>query len=279
MATAQTPAFGELLRRYRMAAGLTQEALAERARLSARGISDLERGARHAPRAYTVALLAEALALEGAERARFAEAARRLGVPLSPAAAPPAAPAALERPQPSLPLPLTPLIGRERELEAVRARLLRACAGLTVLVTSRVVLHVYGEHDFAVPPLALPDPARLPPLERLTQYEAVRLFIARAQAARADFAVDNATAPAVAAICARLDGLPLALELAAARIKLLPPQALLARLERRLMLLTGGMRDLPARQQTLRGAIAWSYDLLEAGQQALFRRLAVFVGG
>ena len=159
------------------------------------------------------------------------------------------------------------------------ADLLAAAPRLAVLVTSREVLHLYGEHDVAVLPLTLPDPRHPVPLEHLTQYEAVRLFIERAQAARSDFAVTNENAPAVAEICYRLDGLPLAIELAAARIRLLPPQAMLQRLTSRLRLLTGGPRDLPERQQTLRGAITWSYDLLEADEQALFRRLAVFVGG
>ncbi len=159
------------------------------------------------------------------------------------------------------------------------AELLTAAPGLKVLVTSRATLHLYGEHEFAVPPLALPERGKLPPLERLTQYEAVRLFIDRAQAAKSDFAITNANAPAVADICERLDGLPLAIELAAARSKLFAPQALLARLRNRLELLTGGARDLPARQQTLRNTIAWSYDLLSAQEQALFRRLGVFVGG
>jgi predicted ATPase/class 3 adenylate cyclase/Tfp pilus assembly protein PilF len=172
--------------------------------------------------------------------------------------------------------------------------LLAACTEIKILVTSRVVLHVYGEHDVAVPPLAVPsarglggggwvleerDHANPQPPTPITQYAAVRLFIERAQAAKADFTVTNENAPAVAEICARLDGLPLAIELAAARIRLLPPQALLARLERRLTLLTGGARDLPARQQTLRDAIAWSYDLLTPEEQRVFRRLAVFSGG
>ena len=110
------------------------------------------------------------------------------------------------------------------------------------------------------------------------QYAAVRLFIERAQAAKADFAVTNANAPAVAEICHRLDGLPLAIELAAARVKLFPPQALLARLDNRLTLLTGGARDLPARQQTIRATIDWSYNLLDTDEQQLFARLGVFVG-
>ncbi len=166
-------------------------------------------------------------------------------------------------------LPAAPLI----------SDLLAAAPRLKVLVTSRALLGLYGEHDFRVPPLQLPDPKHLPPVERLSQYEAVRLFIERAQAARADFVITNENAPAVAEICARLDGLPLAIELAAARIRLLPPQALLQRLSSRLKLLTGGGRNLPARQQTLRGAIDWSYSLLAPAEQALFARLAVFVGG
>lgn len=157
--------------------------------------------------------------------------------------------------------------------------LLAAAPQLKVLVTSREVLHVYGEHEFPVPPLALPDLKHLPPVEVLSHYAAVELFIQRALAVKPDFQVTNENAPAVAEICARLDGLPLALELAAARIKLFQPQAMLARLGHRLKWLTGGARDLPARQQTLRGAIDWSYDLLDAGEQTLFRRLAVFAGG
>src|SRR5262249_60028402 len=132
--------------------------------------------------------------------------------------------------------------------------------GLKVLVTSRAVLRGYGEHEFHVPPLRLPDPDHPPTLERLTQYEAVRLFIERAQAVSADFAVTNENAPAVAAICHRLDGLPLAIELAAARIRLLPPQAMLARLEHRLPLLTGGARDAPVPPQTPRRPDPSSYD-------------------
>jgi len=159
------------------------------------------------------------------------------------------------------------------------ADLLSACPKLKVLVTSQAVLHVRAEREFAVPPLAVPNPKRLPELVTLAQYEAVALFIARAQAAKPDFQVTHANAAAVAGICTRLDGLPLALELAAARIKFFAPQILLARLEQGLTVLTGGARDLPARQQTMRGAIAWSYDLLSAQEQTLFRRLAVFVDG
>src|SRR5213076_2305980 len=135
--------------------------------------------------------------------------------------------------------------------------LLAAIPNLRVLVTSRSGLHLRGEHEFPVPPLGLPPTgapggAPLPPIDRLTQYEAVRLFIDRAVAVRPDFAVTNENAPAVAEICHRLDGLPLAIELAAARLRLLSPQAILARLESRLKLLTSGARGAPERQRTLR---------------------------
>jgi predicted ATPase/class 3 adenylate cyclase/DNA-binding CsgD family transcriptional regulator len=159
------------------------------------------------------------------------------------------------------------------------ADLLTCCPRLKVLVTSREVLHLRAEHAYAVPPLTLPDPTHLPDLLSLSQYDAVALFIERAQAVKSDFQVSNSTAPAVAEICVRLDGLPLALELAAARLRLFPPQALLARLGQRLPLLVSRTRDAPARQHTLRNTIAWSYDLLEASEQRLFRRVCVFVGG
>ena len=157
--------------------------------------------------------------------------------------------------------------------------LLSAAPNLKVLATSRIPLRLYGEHEYSVPPLALPDPERPPSVERLTQYEAVRLFVERAQAAKADFSVTNENAPAVAEICYRLDGLPLAIELAAARIKVLSPQKMLGRLGNRLKLLTGGARDLPERQRTLRSTIEWSYGLLEEGEKVLFARLSVFAGG
>jgi predicted ATPase/DNA-binding SARP family transcriptional activator len=157
--------------------------------------------------------------------------------------------------------------------------LLASATQLKILVTSRAVLHLRGEKEFSVPPLSLPDPKHLPALEALSRYSAVELFNQRAQDVMPKFVVTNENAPAVVQICAHLDGLPLAIELAAARIRLLPPQVLLPRLERRLPLLTGGARDLPTRQQTLRSAIAWSYDLLDESQQWLFRRLAVFAGG
>jgi len=159
------------------------------------------------------------------------------------------------------------------------AELLATVAELKVLVTSREHLHLRGEQELAVPPLALPDPAHLPTLDQVSQYAAIVLFIQHARAVQPAFQLTSATAPAVAEICVRLDGLPLAIELAAARIKLFAPEALLARLSGRLALLTGGPRDLPARQQTIRNTIAWSYDLLTEAEQTLFRRLSVFVGG
>ncbi len=158
------------------------------------------------------------------------------------------------------------------------SELIAFCPGLKILVTSRSVLHILGEHEFPVLPLALPDTKHLPESEALAQYPAVALFIQCAQNVRHDFQITNANAPIIAEICARLDGLPLAIELAAARLKLLPPRALLARLEKRLQVLTSETRDVPARQQTLRNTIAWSYDLLNAQEQRLFRRLSVFVG-
>jgi len=157
--------------------------------------------------------------------------------------------------------------------------LLSASPKLKVLVTSREALHLYGEKEFPVAPLSLPDPKHLPPLEKLTEYEAVRLFAERAMLVKPDFAVTAENAATVVEICYRLDGLPLAIELAAARIRLLPPKAMLTRLQSRLTLLTGGARNLPARQQTLRDAIQWSYDLLAEEERMLFQRISVFVGG
>src|SRR5437899_1580953 len=159
------------------------------------------------------------------------------------------------------------------------AELLALGPNLKILVTSRSALHVYGEHEFPVPPLALPDSRFASSVEHLSQCPAVPLCLQRAVAARPDFELNRASASAVTESCARLDGLPLAIELAAARIKVLSPASMLTRLASRLQLLTGGARDLPERQQTLRAAMDWSYDLLNAAEQKLFRRLSVFVGG
>lgn len=372
--TGDDRAFGAALARHRRAAGLTQEELAERAGLSARGVSDLERGLRQRPQAETVRLLAQALALTTPDRDALLAAARRP----APHAAPP--PRADPSPAP-LPLPLDPLIGREREVADLLARLqqpatrlltltgpggtgktrlalhvasvlaaddpatvavvllaplqdaalvagriaqtlgltipaqqeaaevlaqylrdrrlllvldnfehllagaplvpalLGRCPALRALVTSRAPLRVSGEREFAVPPLALPDPPRPTDADDLERHAATRLFLERSRALDAAFAPAAGDAAAIAAICRRLDGLPLAIELAAARTRLFAPAALLARLDRRLALLTDGSRDLPARQRTLRGAIDWSFDLLDPEARALFARLAVFHGG
>jgi predicted ATPase/class 3 adenylate cyclase len=157
--------------------------------------------------------------------------------------------------------------------------LLRAAPKLKVLVTSRAPLHLAAEHEFPVPPLDLPEVGHLPDTEALSQYDAVALFIARARAIRPDFAVTTSNAPAVAAICVRLDGLPLAIELAAAQVRALSPQTLLRRLEQRLNLVRSAAVDAPVRQRTLRATIDWSYTMLDAAEQRLLARLAVFAGG
>src|SRR5207302_2005788 len=159
------------------------------------------------------------------------------------------------------------------------SELLAACQHLKFLVTSRTALHVRDEHEFPVLPLALPDLNHPLKSEVLSQYAAVSLFLERARSVKPNFQMTATNARTIAEICVHLDGLPLAIELAAARMKLLSPQALLARLGQRLAVLTSGARDVPLRQQTLRNTITWSYDLLGAAEQQLFRRLSVFVGG
>jgi len=173
------------------------------------------------------------------------------------------------------------LDGFEQVLDAAPlvAELLEACAALKVLVASRAALRLSGEHELAVPPLAVPLSGELVDGNGLAAFPSVALFVQRAQAARPDFRLRAENAGAVGEICARLDGLPLAIELAATRVKLLEPEAMVARLGHRLQLLTGGPRDMPERQRTLRDTITWSYDLLAANEQRLFRLLAVFVGG
>jgi predicted ATPase/DNA-binding XRE family transcriptional regulator len=364
---------GVLLRRLRTAAALSQEALAERAGISARAVGDLERGVHQAPRLETVRLLADALDLGPQERAALLAAARPAVMDESPRR---------ERVLSILSLPRPPsrLIGRERELVALEillaqdypwlvtltgpggtgktrlaqevvvrvadqfpdgvwfvdlspltdanlvvstmaatlgvpegrasletrlhgflgvkrallvldnfervvaaapgiAAILAHAPGARVLETSRVPLRVHGEQEFPLTPLTFPAATNLSSLNDVEHFAAVHLFVERASAIQPGFALTSANASTIAAICQRLEGLPLAIELAAARVRVLPPDALLARLERRLPLLTGGARTLPARQRTMRDAIAWSYDLLTPEQQALFRRLAVFAGG
>jgi non-specific serine/threonine protein kinase len=162
---------------------------------------------------------------------------------------------------------------------AMIADLMTRCMHVKVLVTSRVVLHLSGEHEYQLPPLNLPDLKNLPAAEDLSNYSAIALFVQRARAVMQDFAISKENARDIVEICDRVDGLPLAIELAAAHIKLFSARALRARLDQRLHLLKGGARDLPARHKALRSTIDWSYDLLEPGEQALFRRLSVFMGG
>ncbi len=169
----------------------------------------------------------------------------------------------------------------EQVLEAAPdvGELLQRLPGVAVLVTSRSPLRIYGEQEYPVPPLAVPDPRHLPDLEGISQYASVALFIERAMGVQPGFRVDVSNAPAIAEICARLDGLPLAIELAAARVRVLTPQAIMSRLDHRLSLLAGGSRNVPERQQTLRGAIDWSHDLLEPRDRVAFARFSAFSGG
>lgn len=407
-ATAST-SFGTLLRRCRLAAGLTQAALAERAGLSERAVNDLERDPRRTPRLETVNLLAEALNLTPADRARLLAAARPdaaapehstvtatllptrrqeqvaaedLDAPTASSPVPLVPPNPPLSPSGQLPATLSPFVGRAHDVAAVCAqlrgpgirlltltgpggigktrlalqvatvlqgaftdgacfvdlgsltdpalvlptiasalgipesthhssapwltealrtrelllvldnfeqvaaaamdvgRLLSTCPTVTILVTSRVVLHLAREREYPVAPLTIPNPTQHPsePSDLMT-YDAVALFAQRARAVLPDFALTAANARVIADICVRLEGVPLAIELAAARIKVLPPATLLERLDQQLTVLTGGPQDAPERQRTVRATLDWSYGLLSPEQQALFRRLAVFAGG
>jgi predicted ATPase/transcriptional regulator with XRE-family HTH domain len=413
--TRDSQSFARTLRHYREAAGLSQEALAERAGLSARGVSDLERGLSRAPRLHTLSRLCEALALSATERAILLRAGGRLSDPPSAAertlgipsdagpgeavrsdnsgagsarasapdgpavAAVHAEPVDSRPPVTGLPGYLTGLLGRERDAAAITrilrrgevrlltlvgpggvgktrlavhvaaaavhlfadgvayaplaplrdpalvlatiaqavgvgetgdatlseslvlalhgrrmllvldncehvveaapavAHVLGRCPGVRLLATSRTRLRVQGEQVFPVRPL--PVPGDLAVAEEARTWSAVALFIERAQAVRPDFALTEDNLEAVVGICRRLDGLPLALELAAARVAVLPPAALLQRLDQRLPILTHGARDAPARHRTLQATIAWSYDLLSPAEQRLLRWLSVFRGG
>jgi predicted ATPase/DNA-binding XRE family transcriptional regulator len=380
MGTRTPPAtFADLLQRYRRAAGLTQEELAERAHLSVRGISNLERGVRRLPQRGTVTLLIEALGLAEAERAAFEAAARGLDDP-SPKTL--AESAALTVPT-NLPLTLTSFVGRQREIATVRrllgetrlltltgaggcgktrlalevARvltqeldayadgiwlaelaalgdgtlipqalatvlglreqsgesmlaslttflqpkrvlllldncehlvaacaglaeaLLRVCPHLSILATSREALGVGGERPWRVPSLRLPDARGILTIKQTLESEAVALFVQRAQVVSADFTLTVQNCDLVAQVCRRLDGIPLALELAAARLAYLPLAGLGARLNDLFRLLTSGSRTALPRQQTLRATLDWSHDLLSELERSLFRRLSVFAAG
>jgi non-specific serine/threonine protein kinase len=373
MSMRQGQSFGELLNGYRGCANLSQEELAEAARLSVRTISDLERGIIAVPHASTVQLLADALGLVGAERAAFERAARRRDTQVQHL-----------RPPNNLPLALTSFIGREQErarvLELLRqsrlltligaggcgktrlalqvagdlltaggageypdgirlveyaaladpalvpqatatvlgvrempgqsmtealishlsskrlllildncehliaacaelaGALLHTCRQVRIVATSREALRIDGEQTWRVPSLSIPDTRELP-LEQIAEYEAVRLFVERAQATRADFTLSASNVETVVQICRRLDGIPLAIELAAARLSALSLDTLAARLDDRFSLLTTGSRTALPRQQTLRATIDWSHDLLDEQERTLLRRLAVFAGG
>jgi predicted ATPase/DNA-binding XRE family transcriptional regulator len=362
-------ALGVALKKLRAAAGMTQEELADRAGISARTVSDVERGLRTVVHHDTARRLASALGLGDRDRARFEAVARGLAAAAGPAARPGA-----------LPVPPTRLLGRSRELASITARLqapdvrlltltgpggigktrlaleaavqvqalfdggvffvalgelkdaslvatelakvigvvetgpelmellttrlagrrallvldtfehlipaaplvyslLLNCPQTTFLVTSRSALRLRGEYELPVPPLQLPAATRDAQPEDIHSWPATALFWERAQAVRSDLDLHPETASLIAQICRNLDGLPLAIELAAARVKHLPLAAIREQLEHRLELLVGGPFDLPLRQRAIRDTVKWSHDLLGSREQVLFRRLSVFAGG
>ena len=165
------------------------------------------------------------------------------------------------------------------EAAPIIAAFLSSASRLKILVTSRNILQIRGEHEYKVPPLDLPDPTKSHTENSLAGYASVSLFVQRANAVKADFSLTNENAPAIVEICEKLEGLPLAIELAAARIKILSPAEMVLRLDHQLKFLTGGAKDLPVRQQTMRNAISWSYDLLDENERKLFRQISIFVGG
>jgi predicted ATPase/DNA-binding XRE family transcriptional regulator len=367
---ARTPAFGATLRRFREQAGVSQELLAERAGLSLRGISDLERGARTTPRLETVRMLADGLQLGEGGRAELLAARSATSGMVSPSA----------RRMSNLPLPSTTFFGRNLEMVTIQnmlvnpdqrlvslvgscgigktrlaveagrgladvfpdgvvfaglaslkspnlvlptiaaalgapdsgrsglldllgvtlrdriillvldnveqvveaapdvAALLERCPTLSILATSRVILNIAAETVVPVAPLEITDVAAMAS-RTLDLPDAVALFVDRARAVHPEFRLTTPDILVVADLVMRLEGLPLAIELAAARTRIMSPDALLARMDRQLPLLTGGGRDVPERQQTMRDAIAWSYDLLSPKEQAIFRRLSIFRAG
>jgi predicted ATPase len=279
---ASAASIGIMLRGFRVRAGLTQEALAARAGLGVATLKALERDQRQRPHPNTVALLANALELAPEERVALMDIARpRLSV--SPVVRERRGSSARELLLEYLQTRrmLLVLDNFEHLLEAapLLSDIVHHCQATAALATSRRALGLRGEHRYVVSPLAVPSVAAVASPGAIDASPAVRLFVVRAQEVVADFAVTSSNAADVADICRRLDGMPLAIELAAARVSLLSPHGLLQRLERSLPLLVGGAQDLPERQQALRTTLAWSHNLLDFAAQVLFRRLAVFVGG